>query len=380
MKQVSDILAQAKNLAEKSKTWADLSNAMFDPLDGLVVKRFPDATERAAFRKSEAYMAMHKLVEQKMEETGVVAGSKPKKSGRFLVRVPKTLHAALEHEATAEGTSLNQLVVAKLSARLGSLLNDRRGSLIQAFGEVRDGFSADRVIADPKLNTKFLRRCRELGLSGTDYDLNWALMGARKRGLMSDLPKTKRYTVTGKDGFEYASELAISYLQRTKNVSLDQIICDPELAQEFDKYSARISPGHTSLEYRWCALGGRKAGRRKPEQLQKDGAIGIDMSDLENLGRVPKLKASALPQTGGLYLFSCADSPVFLSHTENLRHRIEQHMDISKSFGLPKWLWNVGPLDLSLAEMPGIQRTSRLATEITLVRKLHPVLNFLQAA
>ena len=118
MSAVNDILAEGKRLAERSKTWADLSNALFDPLDGLVAKRFPDPAARAEFRKSETYAKLHKLVEQRMEHTGVVAGAEPTKSGRFVVRLPKTLHAALEREAIAEGTSLNQLVLAKLSARL----------------------------------------------------------------------------------------------------------------------------------------------------------------------------------------------------------------------------------------------------------------------
>ena len=375
MKVLSNILSEAKSLAEKSKTWADLSNAMFDPIDGLVMKRFPDAVERAAFRKSDTYTMMHRLVEQKMEETGVVAGSKPKKSGRFVVRLPKTLHAALEQEATMEGTSLNQLVVAKLAARLSSFASGGEASLIQAFGEVRNGFSADLIVADPEVNTKFLRRCRELGLSGTDYDLNWALLNARKRGLMSDLPKTKRYIVKGKDEFEYASELAVMHLQRTQKVSLDKIICDPELAREFDEYAARLAPGHAPLEYRWVAFGLRKAGR-----LQKSKATEIEVPDLANIGRVLRVKASDLPQSSGLYLFSSVGNPVFLSHTDNLRHRIEQHMDVSESRGLPDWLWNQGPLDLALAEMPDMRRASRQLTELLLVKKLHPLLNLQRTA
>ena len=35
-----------------------------------------------------------------------------------MVRLPRSLHAALEREAIAEGVSLNQLVVAKLSLGL----------------------------------------------------------------------------------------------------------------------------------------------------------------------------------------------------------------------------------------------------------------------
>jgi predicted HicB family RNase H-like nuclease len=122
MSSVNQILEEAKDLAKKSKNWADLSNALFDPLDGLVVKHLPTPSDRAAFRKSDAYDKLHKLVEEKMEQTGVVAGSEPTKSGRFVVRLPKTLHLALEREAIAEGTSLNQLVLAKLAARLSTLV------------------------------------------------------------------------------------------------------------------------------------------------------------------------------------------------------------------------------------------------------------------
>ncbi len=372
---VADIFAQGKRLAGKSKTWADLSNALFDPLDGLVAKHFPDPADRAAFRQSEAYAKLHTLVENMMEQTGVAAGAEPTKSGRFVVRLPKTLHAALEREATTEGTSLNQLVLAKLAARLSTIVGGSTASLIQAFGEVRDGFSADRVVADPDIDRRFLRRCRELGLAGTDYDLNWSLLNARKNGHLSDLPKTKRYTVREMDEFEYASELGVRHLQLTKEVSLDQIICDPDLARQFDEYAMRLAPGYRPLEYRWVALGLRKAGR-----LQKSKAETQTLPDLGLCRGVSRLKASVLPQTNGLYLFSSEGSPVFLGHTDNLRHRIERHMDVSDSRGLPDWLWDQGPLDLSVAEMPGVLRVSRQTAELLLVRRLHPLLNYQRLA
>jgi antitoxin HicB len=39
-------------------------------------------------------------------------------SGKFNVRIPKSLHAALASEADSEGVSLNQLVLAKLAMHL----------------------------------------------------------------------------------------------------------------------------------------------------------------------------------------------------------------------------------------------------------------------
>ena len=120
------ILGEAKRLAEQFETWADLSNALFDPLTGLIIRTFPDRRERNAFRKTGAYQALHDLVQEKMSQTGLVEGAEPQKSGRFVVRLPRSMHAALEREAAEEGTSLNQLVLAKLAVQLSTATAARK--------------------------------------------------------------------------------------------------------------------------------------------------------------------------------------------------------------------------------------------------------------
>ena len=160
MSNANGILAEAQRLAEKCETWADLSNALFDPMEGLVAKHFPEAAGRATFRKSDEYGKLHALVEQKMQQTGLAAGAEPTKSGKFVVRLPRTMHAALEREAISEGTSLNQLVLAKLAARLSTLSSGGTASLIQAYvevrGEAKDKPSTDLVVADPELDQEVL--------------------------------------------------------------------------------------------------------------------------------------------------------------------------------------------------------------------------------
>ncbi len=377
MDKTCDLLKKAKELYSKTDTWADFSNTLFDPFDGEIVRAFPMQSERESFRKTEEYRLIRELLQNKLNETGLVHGATPKKSGKFVVRLPRSLHSALEAEAEAEGTSLNQLVVAKLAVQLDNLAGGRLASIIQAFGEVRDGYSVDRVIADPQLNRRFLRRCREFGLSGTDYDLNWALMNARKKGDLSHLPKTKRYTISEIDEFEYASELAVRYLQQEKTVSLDQIMCDPELAGEFDGYASRLAPGFSSLQYRWAALGLRKAGRLGGEAGEIDR-----MPDLDPLGKVATLRLGKVPEVGGLYLFSSEDERVFLGQTDNLRHRMDRHMEVSASHGLPDWLWDTKkkPLQIWVAGLPEVTRSIRQKMEVLLVRMWKPLLNLPRAA
>lgn len=375
MDKKSVILKNARELAKKTKTWADFSNALFDPFDGELVRALPTQKEREAFRKTKEYREIRALLQQKMSETGLVRGATPTKSGKFVVRLPRSLHAALDREAVAEGTSLNQLVVTKLAVQLDNMMGGRLASLIQAFGEVRGGYSLDRVIADPELDRKFLRRCRELGLSGTDYSLNWEIMNARKKGELSHLPKTRRYTIRETDEFEYASELAVRFLERTQDVSLDKIICDPQLAEEFDKYAVRLAPGFSPLEYRWVALGLRKAGRRSSKKQKVE-----EPPVLERIGRVDSFSTRKVPENGGLYLFLTDKERVFVSQTDNLRHRLERHMDVSNSHGLPDWLWDVrkNPLKIGIASLPDVNRSIRQEMELMLVRKWKPVLNFVR--
>jgi hypothetical protein len=117
----SRFIDRAEEAAGEAETWADLSNFLFDPGEGLIARAYPTRAARAAFVKTEEYRKLRQLVADSMDRHGLVEGGTPKKSGRFVVRLPRSLHAALEREAIAEGVSLNQLVVAKLSVGLGRM-------------------------------------------------------------------------------------------------------------------------------------------------------------------------------------------------------------------------------------------------------------------
>ena len=121
MSAMNQLMNVAEQAAREAETWADLSNFLFSPEDGLVSKLYPTREGREAFVKTEEYRKLRQLVTDAVDRHGLVEGGTPKKSGRFVVRLPQSLHAALEREALAEGVSLNQLVVAKLSVGLGRL-------------------------------------------------------------------------------------------------------------------------------------------------------------------------------------------------------------------------------------------------------------------
>ena len=124
----TDLLQSAKDLSSDAITWADLLNALFDPVDGLLAKALPSREQRAAFVQSNEYQQIRRLIEDAVTRTGTVSGATPKKSGRFVVRLPQSLHAALQREAEQEGVSLNQLVAVKLAVQLSSLASTKTAS------------------------------------------------------------------------------------------------------------------------------------------------------------------------------------------------------------------------------------------------------------
>lgn len=377
MSTASKILQDAERQAASVSTWADLSNAIFDPMDGLIAKAFPSLDDRKTFIKTKEYREVQHLVQAAMDRFGVVAGAQPTKSGRFVVRLPRSLHASLEREAGIEGVSLNQLVVAKLACQLDSM-NRSDSVVVRSWFEVRDGWSTDRVVVDPALNRLFLDRCRQLGATGTDFDLNWTLINARKSGLIANRPtKTRIFSVEEADEFEYASEIAITVVQREhvhegKPVSLDRIMCDPTLVARFDQIALDLAPGYGPLQYRWVALGWRKAGR-----LGKR-AESVEIPKLKRLGSTRSLKIADVPGEAGLYLFDSDNDPVYFGETSNLHNRIDRHLQSSDSLGLPPWLFEGRPkLNLSIATLPTVRETVRRAMEWKAVHELRPKLNYL---
>lgn len=113
-------LAFATAQVATGATWRELQNALFG-IGGRIEELFPSETDRRNFATTEEYRQISELLLQAWPTNPPPADV----SGKLLVRLPKSLHAALQAEAEAEGTSLNQLIVAKLAAPLSSLTTTR---------------------------------------------------------------------------------------------------------------------------------------------------------------------------------------------------------------------------------------------------------------
>lgn len=112
------LLKRAREVAKTVESWADLSNLLFNPYDGIVTSAYRTRAEREAFIKTEQYAKINQLLEDAIDKFGLVEGATPIHTGSFTVKIPKSLHMSLDLEAEDEGVSMYQLIVAKLSTPL----------------------------------------------------------------------------------------------------------------------------------------------------------------------------------------------------------------------------------------------------------------------
>jgi len=166
-------------------------------------------------------------------------------------------------------------------------LGDVEREILSAFDKIREGFSTDRVIADPELNSAFVDLLETRGVPGDATDWNLALLRMRKANRLRMHGKTKRTRLDAAmlDRCEVAAEIAWRQISDSHEVTLDSVLCSPALAQDFDQLASEVCPGFKALYYRWAAL-----RIRKYRKHWQDAGRELDLPNLRflaNLNRVP---------------------------------------------------------------------------------------------
>jgi site-specific DNA-methyltransferase (adenine-specific) len=248
--------------------------------------------------------------------------------------------------------------------------------LIEALRCVSRGFSLDRVIADPQLNAQLADACLKLALPGDIRSWNRMLFRIRKAGKLADIPTQQRTEISWADCDEYlfASEIALKQLLDQGCGSIDEILCDPVLAQEFDRMAQSLAPGFSSLQYRWAAL-----KLRKEAKVARTRAQVLTPIPLGKPTRLDDPNWASVPDGAGIYLVTGMDGKlkVYGGGAMNLRRRL------GGQFGsclLDRWK-NEWAADLVAFAVTSQQNaTELLAYQSFLVREHRPRLNCLELA
>jgi hypothetical protein len=284
-------------------------------------------------------------------------------------------------ESTADSTSQNDLLPA---TPVGLVEAD---GLLACFAETHQGYSVDRLVADPELNRAFQLACDERSLPGTAADRNRFLFRLRKLGRVKQLGlDTSQRTDLGwqeMEPFVFAAEIAWrSVADQYAGLGLDDLLCDPRFAEVFDDVAAKHAPGYSSVQYRWAALKFRKEWEKGRGRADRVSAKSLGIRKFKSsdklpfdLQRIAKIIAQ-IDATPAIYAIRVVSGNyLYLGETENLQQRLQAHFH---EHSLPFWESIVserGKIELQQLPVDTID-DYRLARQATLLKWYSSEFNF----
>lgn len=229
---------------------------------------------------------------------------------------------ALDFEASAP-----ERLQAVLAPRELPAITDRKlfdATVIRAFRQSSHGYSADRVVADPELDREFLDACSTMGLEAPAFVLNRTVFRLRKAGKLQCVPTEQRtdFAWEEADDYLFASEIAWRQIRDQYQTSLDDILCDPKLADQFDQIAQKFAPGYSSLQYRWGALKLRKVSNIAGHRSGRLSNVRLPASWLCH----DQQRLSELDSQPGLYMvYENRGKPLYAGETFDLGKRLRKH-------------------------------------------------------
>ena len=104
--------------------------------------------------------------------------------------------------------------------------------------------------------------------------------------------------------------------------TLDDILCDPDLAHQFDEIARSLAPGFTSLQYRWGALTLRK--KSKTARVRSEFFTTLSLDEFESNQQLRSWKNEEdISNSPGLYLITgLAAENQYVGSALNLQKRL----------------------------------------------------------
>lgn len=194
--------------------------------------------------------------------------------------------------------------------------------IVAAYRKTAKGKSTDFLLCDPELNAAFVAACKEKGLAGGAFVWNRILLRLRKAGRLPKASQAgKVRTFDSMDAYSFASEIAMQSLGNDYGLKVDDILCEPKFATEFDRIASDFAPGFTSFDYRWAAL----AVRKRAITAKKAATTNcLEWMERELPRPIPLSRSlSEDYERPGVYVVSNHVHKLYVGETCNLRARIE---------------------------------------------------------
>lgn len=255
---------------------------------------------------------------------------------------------------------------AKGKARKKPFDKEAERIVIEAYRNV--GFPADYILCDKDLDNEFVTECLDHGIGGNAFIWNRYLLQLRKANkLPTSTRRPDRITSEQMNRYCFASEVAWRLLAIDYRKTLDDILCSPEFAAEFDRLAAAFGPmdvAVTSCEYRRAAVAIRK--RTKPAretaanklgEWMRKGLTTVSIDDCRN----SKL---AIP---GVFVLRHDAAGIYAYESQNIREQVEVVLEN------PTWQ-GLEPNSIVYAESDQTF-VAKYAMKAVLVQRDNPLLN-----
>jgi predicted HicB family RNase H-like nuclease len=111
------IQKKARELYDAKQNWAVYFREILGTT-GLVHKLYPEGRSLAEFEKTDEYMGLQDMLNKLRNINGQSSKAEDEGTRVITVRLPSCVHEALKNEAHQRNTSMNQLCISKLLARI----------------------------------------------------------------------------------------------------------------------------------------------------------------------------------------------------------------------------------------------------------------------
>lgn len=242
-------------------------------------------------------------------------------------------------------------------------------AVIESFKKVGDGNTVDYLLCDKDLNKAFTDQCRSHGSGGNAYVWNRYLLQLRKSGkLPRSTKRTPRITDAQMDRFGFASEVAWRLLAIDYQKTLDEILCSPDFAAEFDRLATEFGPmdqSISSFEFRRAALSIRKRSHDARDSAAQEFSQWLRKSkSLKRIAIDGPLDSLEIP---GVFVLCAGDVGFYAGETSNMRQRVEQ------TLSNPRWA-DLNPDSVAFVPNDG-NLSSKYGLKSALVTRESPLLN-----
>lgn len=240
-------------------------------------------------------------------------------------------------------------------------------AVVTAYAEL--DYPTDYLLCHKELNSEFISRCLSKGIGGSAYVWNRYLLALRKAGkLPAATRRPPKFETEKLTRFGFASEVAWRLLAIDYHKTLDDILCSPEFAEEFDRLAREFGPIDTdisSLDFRRAALSIRKRSHQaRVSAAEKFSQWMTKRRPLSSVDLTDSLEELNQP---GVLLLCAGETSFFASESDNMHAQLQRILSIERWKSLEPTSVKYVPLQDELA--------NKFALKSALVIRETPLLN-----